>query len=145
LYIQKSIVIRVDTPKHEFNITPSSRNRSIFCTAERTDKKLHACSTRFDFKYDDGITEAWKYRMPFYCYKEKMLCYLWLNKKNNLPYIGIVDGKKINHPDLIIEKRSRMKIMLLDPQKDLPIRKINSVLKEALAIRNGVKNALPRS
>ena len=31
--------------------------------------------------YDKGITEAWKYRMPFYCYKGKMFCYLWTHKR----------------------------------------------------------------
>src|ERR1700761_8497472 len=66
---------------------------------------------------DKNITEAWKYRMPFYCYKGKMFCYLWVNKTTHQPYIGIVEGRKIEHPLLIIEKRSRMKIMLLDAEK----------------------------
>ena len=63
-----------------------------------------------------------------------MFCYLWVHKKIGQPYIGIVEGKKINHPDLIIEKRARMKILLLDPAKDLPIEKINAILKEVLAL-----------
>lgn len=85
-------------------------------------------------KYDAGISEAWKYRMPFYCYKGKMVCYVWVHKKYHQPYIGIVEGKKINHPKLIIEKRARMKIMLFDPQKDLPIKTINSILKDVLSL-----------
>jgi hypothetical protein len=79
-----------------------------------------------------NITEAWKYRMPFYCYKGKMFCYLWTHKKNGLPYIGIVEGKKIDHPALIIEDRARMKIMLLDPNTDLPMETIDSILKTVL-------------
>jgi len=31
--------------------------------------------------YDSNITEAWKYKMPFFCYKGKMFCYLWVHKK----------------------------------------------------------------
>ncbi|MES1214314.1 MAG: DUF1801 domain-containing protein [Bacteroidota bacterium] len=85
-------------------------------------------------KQDSNITEAWKYGMPFFCYKGKMFCYLWMHKKHLQPYIGIVEGKRINHPDLIIEKRARMKILLLDANKDLPIKKINSILKEVLAL-----------
>jgi hypothetical protein len=81
---------------------------------------------------DSAVTNAWKYGMPFFCYKGKMFCYLWVHKKYKQPYIGIVEGKRINHPKLIIEKRSRMKIMLFDPGKDLPIRTIKSILKEAL-------------
>jgi hypothetical protein len=31
--------------------------------------------------YDKNITEAWKYRMPFYCYNGKMFCYLGYIKR----------------------------------------------------------------
>ncbi len=82
------------------------------------------------------ITEAWKYGMPFFCYKGKMCCYLWVHKKHGQPYLGIVEGKRISHPDLIIEKRARMKILLLDPAKDIPVKKINAILKEVLALYN---------
>ena len=85
-------------------------------------------------KQDPGISEAWQYGMPFYCYNGKRFCYLWFHKKYHQPYIGIVEGKLITHPDLIIEKRARMKILLLDPEKDLPIKKITGILKEVLAL-----------
>lgn len=86
--------------------------------------------------YDPNITEAWKYGMPFYCYRGKMFCYLWVHKKNGLPYIGIVEGKKIDHPSLIIEGRARMKIMLLDPSNDLPMETIKSILDIAISFYN---------
>ena len=85
-------------------------------------------------KQDEHITEAWKYGMPFYCYNGKMFCYLWTHKKYLQPYIGIVEGKLIDHPDLITEKRARMKILLLDPAKDLPMKKINGILKEVIGL-----------
>jgi hypothetical protein len=84
---------------------------------------------------DNNITEAWKYRMPFFCYNGKMFCYLWVHK-NGLPYIGIVEGKRMDHPELIIEKRARMKIMFVDPAADLPIDTINSILKTAISFYN---------
>ena len=87
-------------------------------------------------KYDPNITEAWKYGMPFYCYNRKMMCYLWTHKKYRQPYLGIVEGQKISHPDLIIEKRARMKIMLFDPEKDLPVEAINAILKTVVAFYN---------
>ena len=83
--------------------------------------------------FDKGITEAWKYRMPFFYYKGKMFCYLWVHKKNGLPYIGIVEGGKIDHPDLIQESRARMKILLIDLNADLPLDTINTILKTALS------------
>jgi hypothetical protein len=83
---------------------------------------------------DTNITEAWKYGMPFYCYNGKMCCYLWVHKKYKQPYIGIVEGKNIDHPDLIVENRSRMKILLLDPAKDVPIKKIDKILKVMITL-----------
>ena len=88
----------------------------------------------FILGYDENITEAWKYRMPFYCYKGKMFCYLWISKKTHQPYLGIVEGRKIDHPLLIIEKRSMMKIMLLDAEKDIPVENIDAILKMAIAV-----------
>jgi Domain of unknown function (DU1801) len=83
-------------------------------------------------QYDPAIAEAWKYGMPFFCYKGKMFCYLWRNKKTGQPYIGIVEGRNIEHPALIMEKRARMKIMMIDPDKDIPVKAIYSILKMAM-------------
>jgi hypothetical protein len=83
-------------------------------------------------KQDKDVTAAFKYGMPFFCYKGKMFCYLWVNKKTQQPYLGIVEGKHFNHPGLIIEKRSRMKIMLFDAEKQLPIKTIKLILKQAI-------------
>ena len=82
---------------------------------------------------DHEIKEEWKYGMPFYYYKGKMFCYLWIHKKLNQPYIGIVEGLKINHPNLLLEKRARMKILLIDPEKDIPVKMIRSILHTALS------------
>lgn len=81
---------------------------------------------------DKDVSAAWKYGMPFFCFKGKMFCYLWVHKTLKQPYIGIVEGKRFSHPDLIIEKRSRMKIMLFDPNKDLPIKTIHTILQQAI-------------
>ena len=83
-------------------------------------------------KQNSQISELWKYGMPMFCYKGKMCCYLWIHKKYKQPYLGIVEGKRMKHPDLIQEKRARMKILLLDPTKDIPLKKINGILKEML-------------
>ena len=81
---------------------------------------------------DKEIVNAWKYGMPFFCFRGKMFCYLWIHKKYKQPYLGIVEGKRFDHPALVIEKRSRMKIMLFDPNKDLPIDIITSILQQAI-------------
>jgi hypothetical protein len=83
---------------------------------------------------DKDVSNAWKYGMPFFCYKGKMFCYLWVHKKHKQPYIGIVEGKHFDEPFLIQEDRSRMKIMLFDPNQDLPVKKIEKILQKSLGL-----------
>jgi len=63
-----------------------------------------------------------------------MFCYLWVHRKFKQPYIGLVEGKRLDIPELIIEKRSRMKIMLMDPDKDLPVKRIKIILLQAIRL-----------
>jgi len=83
---------------------------------------------------DPEIKVAWKYGMPFFCYQGKMFCYLWVHKTFKQPYIGFVEGKYLNHPGLLAEKRARMKIFLFNPEKDLPVKTIKTILKQALGL-----------
>lgn len=83
---------------------------------------------------DKQLSNEWKYGMPFFCYKGKMCCYLWLHKVYKQPYIGFVEGKHLHHPNLLQEKRARMKILLVDASKDIPVRTIKKLLKEMLAL-----------
>ena len=85
-------------------------------------------------KQSPYITEEWKYGLPFYYYNGKMFCYLWTHKKYKQPYIGIVKGAQLNHPDLLQEKRKTMKILLVDPTKDIPLKTLNLLFKEMLAL-----------
>ncbi len=88
---------------------------------------------------DKNISAEWKYAMPFFCYKGKMFCYVWVHKKLKQPYLGIVEGKYFDEPFLIREKRSRMKIMLLNPEKDLPIEMIKIIIQKSLNLyKSGV-------
>ena len=83
-------------------------------------------------KQDKDIRNVLKYGMPFFCYKGKMFCYLWVHKKTKQPYIGIVEGKHFDEVFLIQEDRLRMKIMLFNSDEDLPLKQIESVLEKAL-------------
>ena len=84
--------------------------------------------------HDEGITESLKYGMPFYTYNGRMFCYLWTHKKYRQPYLGIVEGKWVDHPLLLQEKRARMKILLTDPEQDIPADLINSMLEQLLRL-----------
>lgn len=76
-------------------------------------------------KQDKDITHVLKYGMPFFCYKGKMFCYLWIHKKYKKPYFAIVEGKHFDESFLLQEARSRMKIMLLDADQDCLWNKLN--------------------
>ncbi len=93
-------------------------------------------------KQDDDISETRKWGMPCFCYKKKIFCYLWIDKKTNEPYLLMVEGKHLNYPELEIGDRSRMKIFRVSPNKNLPISFIKSLLNKALNLyRNGTIKA----
>lgn len=81
---------------------------------------------------DTNITETQKWGMPCFCYKKKMFCYLWTDKKTGEPYILMVEGKYLDHPELEEGDRTRMKIFRFDPNKDLPLKTIENILQKAL-------------
>jgi len=87
-------------------------------------------------KHDKEITAEWKYKLPFFYYKKKMLCYLWIHKKYKKPYIGFVLGNLLQDKDLLTEKRARMKILLIDTERDLPLEKINNILTQSIYLYN---------
>lgn len=89
--------------------------------------------------FDKNITETRKYGMPCFCYTNKMFCYLWTNRRTHEPYLLMVEGKHLRHPALEKGTRSRMKILRVDPHKDLPQRTITEILKSALDLyRTGI-------
>lgn len=87
---------------------------------------------------DPDVTETQKWGMPCFCYKKKMFCYLWTDKKTDEPYILMVEGKYLDHPELEQGNRSRMKIFRINPNKDIPVDTIKLLLNDALDLyRNG--------
>lgn len=99
---------------------------------ENSIKEVLLAMKEIILRQDKHIINVLKYGMPFFCYKGKMFCYLWVHKKHNQPYIGIVEGKYFEEPFLIQEDRSRMKIMLFDSNEDLPIETIENILQKAI-------------
>jgi hypothetical protein len=84
--------------------------------------------------FDKEITETWKFNMPFFCYKGNRFCYFRMDQKKGIPYLGFNDGKWIDHPGLTFEKRSRIKILLIDSAVPLPLDIIDTILKVAIAL-----------
>ena len=90
-------------------------------------------------RQDKAVSETRKWGMPCFCYRKKMFAYLWTDKKTLEPYILMVEGKHLHHPELEEGNRSRMKILRIDPEADLPMETIELILNDALDLyRNGV-------
>jgi hypothetical protein len=85
-------------------------------------------------QYNQHITETWKFRMPFFCCMGQSFCYFRIERKSGKPYIGFTEGKWLDHPALVSEKRSRIKILLVDPATDLPFKELNAILKAAVQL-----------
>ncbi len=83
---------------------------------------------------DDQVTEEWKYRMPFFYYKGKMFCYVWTDKKTKEPYLGVVRGNLLDHPALEAGDRTRIKILRINPNEDIPIELIAEILEQAMSL-----------
>jgi len=90
-------------------------------------------------RQDDAITETQKWSLPCFCYKKKMFCFLSIDSKSGLPYLLIVEGRLIDHPMLERAGRKRMKHLSIDPEKDLPLEEIITILQDALNLyRDGI-------
>lgn len=111
---------------------------NYYLNKEEPNKSCLLALRKVILKQDDNITETRKWGMPCFCYKKKMFCYLWTDKKTEEPYLLMVEGKHLNHPELEEGSRSRMKIFRVNPNKDLPIDFIELLLNDALDLyRNG--------
>ncbi len=79
-----------------------------------------------------NITEEWKYGLPSFYYKKKPFCYFWKDPKTQVPYIGISKGYLIEHPFLIKGNRTRIKIIPVALEEDIPVKIIYEIFELTL-------------
>ena len=83
---------------------------------------------------DKTIIELLKYKIPCFKYRGKVFCYLWVDKEANAPCLLMQDGKYLNHPDLEKTNHKHIEIFRINPNEDLPIKRIISILTKALEL-----------
>jgi hypothetical protein len=105
---------------------------NYYLSKEEPNKSCLLALRSIILKQNEAVTETQKWGMPCFCFKKKMFCYLWTDKKTEEPYILMVEGKYLDHSKLEEGNRSRMKILRVDPNKDLPIKTIENILQKAL-------------
>lgn len=110
-----------------------------YLSHEEPNRSCFLALRHFILSFDPLIETAWKWGGPFFYYRGKVFCYLWLDKKSKRPYVGFYEGKHLDHPLLEFGNRSRIKSISLDPDEDLPVKALSNILDKALNLyRNGV-------
>ena len=89
--------------------------------------------------FDPGFQETIKYGMPCFVLRKKHFCYLWTDKTTGNPYILLVDGVHIKHTALKTGSRKRMKVLEIDPKRDIPLHTIHEIFNLAIHYRNKSK------
>ncbi len=84
--------------------------------------------------HDRNITEAIKWGIPCFSFKKEIFCFLNVDKRTNQPYILFVEGKHLDHPKLEIGNRTRMKVLKIKSDEDIPIHDIKLLLTNALGL-----------
>lgn len=88
----------------------------------------------FLLEYSSQIEEHWKYTTAFFTYKKKLFCYFSISKKTGQLYIGFVNGNKIKHKKLVAEGRKQIKVLYIDPNKDIDIKSLKEIVKLAVEL-----------
>ncbi len=112
---------------------------NFYLNKEEPNKSCLLALRSIILEQDIHISETQKYGMPCFCYKKMMFCYLWIDKKTGEPYLLMVEGKFLDHPKLEAGDRTRMKILRVNPNKDLPIKTLENILQKALDLYRLVK------
>ncbi len=83
-------------------------------------------------QYSPDISETWEYKMPTYRYKKKRVCYIWIDKLTDEPYLGFIDGQDLNHPSLEAGERRRMAAYRVSLEGDIDMATIHTLLDLAI-------------
>lgn len=76
-----------------------------------------------------GLSESWKNNTPFYYYQKKWFAFISYNPKDDEIYVSFVKGFQISHPALKSEGRKQQKIYRIDPENDVDVNELNSIIK----------------
>lgn len=109
------------TPLQEFYESFAEPNKSCFLFLRQ-----------FILNKTELMDEKYKWRLPFFYYKDKPFCYLWVNKKINMPYVCFVRSLHIERPELKLGDRKQMKALTIDPNKDINTELLAKIMAESM-------------
>ncbi len=83
---------------------------------------------------DPNITQQRKFQIPFFYYKDKKLCYLWVTKKKI--QMGFAEDKSIHPKKEGVKLKDKYEHLIIDANKDIPVKLIVRNLKKTIKLYN---------
>ena len=81
---------------------------------------------------DPDIIQQRKFQIPFFYYKDKKLCYLWVNKKKI--QMGFAEDKTIHPKKEGVKLKDKYESIIIDAGKDIPIKLIIRNIKKTIKV-----------
>jgi hypothetical protein len=88
----------------------------------------------FLLAYPVKLEESWKNHTPFYYCNKKWIGWINYDPKTRGIYISFANGNKMDHPKLVSEGRKKMKILHVDPNRDVDINSLGEILKQVTVL-----------
>ncbi|MDF3026639.1 MAG: hypothetical protein K0S23_946 [Fluviicola sp.] len=103
---------------------------SYYDKQESTIKECLLALKSIILSVDKNVVHTRKYQIPFFCYKEFNLGFLWVNKKRIL--VGFVEDKKILSLPLKGRGKHNVTTFEVNPLEDIPVDKIKQTFKQLI-------------
>jgi hypothetical protein len=84
------------------------------------------------------IVPARKYQIPFFCYRNFNLGFLWVNRKKIL--VGFVEDRKILPQPIAGKTKDNVTFLEINPLEDIPIEEIQNAYKKLIERYNMPKH-----
>lgn len=79
------------------------------------------------FSIDDNIVHKLKYQIPFFCYNDCNIGFLWVHRKKIT--IGFIEDKKLQPSIIGLQKKDKIFMIDINPLEDIPIDIIKNSLE----------------
>ncbi|MFT5917512.1 MAG: hypothetical protein ACI81T_004029 [Bacteroidia bacterium] len=118
----------------QINTTMLRETDKYYLNQEEPNKSCLLALREIILEKNQNITESKKWNIPCFSYKKKLFCFLNIDKETNSPYMLVVEGNRVHHPELEQGNRSRMRILRINPNEDIQIEEVDLLLDEMLAL-----------
>ena len=99
---------------------------------EEPDRSCLLALRRLILIQNEQISEKLSWKMPFFYYRNKMLCYLRQDKTTHRFYSSWSEGNQLHHPQLKQEGRKRFKVLYFNTNEDIDRETIIDLVQQSI-------------